>query len=339
MSWIDISYAQTTNIDFVALRNSGVEGVYMKATGSNVDTNGSCYVDSKYRYFLPRVRAAGLRVGHYHFNGYGNPAADARFFVGNIQFQTGDQIGLDCESFDNRSWWGPGSANVFHTIARSAFGIVPDSYMSSSVTKAADWSSTVAMGSKLWVAQYGTNNGAPQGAPDIAHWSTYKMWQFTSLGRLPGYGGYLDVNVTNPSEWASNPSPIVIGDEFDMASLADLQAIVDAAVGKLADDVRRDDRARLFQKTSTGEIVAINWHLPAGTPGRIMYAHDGAGQAARWYDPYEIVGDSPAQAKQMDDFSWETLLRLANGNDSSFSATAPAATELPPEELPAGTAV
>lgn len=201
---IDISYAQTTNINFVQLRNAGVEGVILKATGSNT---GYRYVDSKYRYFLPRARAAGMRIGHYHFNGYGDPAGDARFFWSNIDYQPGDLIALDDEAEGDMPRWGSGQVNAFHDMAKALSGLVPDTYMSSSVTRADNWSGTVARGSGLWVAQYGTNNGSPQGSPNIAYWPNYKLWQYTSLARLPGYPGYLDANISHPTiSWSGGGS-------------------------------------------------------------------------------------------------------------------------------------
>lgn len=208
---IDISYSQTTNIDFVALRAAGVEGVIMKATGSNT---GSRYVDSKYRYFLPRARAAGMKIGHYHFNGYGDATGDADFFCNNILYQPGDLLALDCESEGSMPYWGPDRAAQFNAQVKRHFGIVSDTYMSSSVTRAQNWSGVVAQGSGLWVAQYGTNSGAPQGSPNIAYWPNYKLWQYTSNAVFNGYAGRLDANVTHPStQWAGGGSAPIQEDE------------------------------------------------------------------------------------------------------------------------------
>jgi peptidoglycan hydrolase-like protein with peptidoglycan-binding domain len=52
----------------------------------------------------------------------------------------------------------------------------------------------VALGLDLWVAQYGSNNGQPQGSPSTGAWSTARLWQYTSNGQLPGYGGRLDLS-------------------------------------------------------------------------------------------------------------------------------------------------
>ena len=213
---IDISYSQSTNIDFVALRASGVDTVIMKAGGSNT---GSQYVDSKYRWFEPRARAAGMRIGHYWFNGFGDPISDADFFVNNLyDFRAGDLLALDCESEGSMPYWTPAKANPFRDRVRQRTNTICDVYMSSSVTKAQNWSSTAA-GSGLWVAQYGTNSGAPQGSPNISYWSTYKLWQYTSNATFGGYAGRLDANIVNETQWASGSStPIkpITDNEEDM---------------------------------------------------------------------------------------------------------------------------
>lgn len=215
MVCIDISYSQSTAIDFVALRAAGVDTVIMKAGGSNT---GSQYVDSKYRWFEPRARAAGMRIGHYWFNGFGAPISDAIFFVNNLyDYRPGDLLALDCESEGSMPYWGPSKANPFRDQVQAMTGAQCDVYMSSSVTHAQNWSSTVPK-SGLWVAQYGTNNGAPQGSPNISYWSTYKLWQYTSNAVISGYPGRLDANIVNESQWASNlpPKPIIENEEEDM---------------------------------------------------------------------------------------------------------------------------
>ena len=42
----------------------------------------------------------------------------------------------------------------------------------------------------VWIPRYGTNNGKPQTKPAYP----CDIWQYTSVGRLPGYSGNLDLN-------------------------------------------------------------------------------------------------------------------------------------------------
>lgn len=47
----------------------------------------------------------------------------------------------------------------------------------------------------LWIAAYGRDDGAehPE-AVALDRWDAYALWQFTSKGHMPGYGGEVDVN-------------------------------------------------------------------------------------------------------------------------------------------------
>jgi len=312
---IDISYSQSTSIDFVALRASGVDTVIMKAGGSNT---GSRYVDSKYRWFEPRARAAGMRIGHYWFNGYGDPVGDADFFVNNLyDYRPGDLLALDCESEGSMSYWGPDKSNAFNQRVHQRIGVISDVYMSSSVTRAQNWSGVVASGSALWVAQYGSNSGAPQGSPNIAYWPTFKLWQYTSNAVFRGYPGRLDANIVNEAIWGPGGPT---GDEFDMATLADLQNIVSAEVAKAISAERRESRSRLYRNTGTGELVAINWDVDANSTNRILYIKEDQ-QARNLASMYQVIGDSPEQALPVAVQNWQTLLNLANGTDGVYSAS------------------
>jgi hypothetical protein len=284
----------------------------MKAGGSNT---GSRYVDSKYRYFEPRARAAGMRIGHYWFNGFGDAVGDADFFVNNLyDYRVGDLLALDCESEGSMPYWGPDKSNTFNQRVKQRIGVISDVYMSSSVTRAQNWSGVVASGSHLWVAQYGSNSGAPQGSPNIAYWPTYKLWQYTSNAVFPGYGGRLDANIVNETIWV-NPTT---GDEFDMATLADLQNIVSAEVAKAISAERRESRTRLYRNSGTGEYIAINWDVDANATNRILYIKNEQ-QARNLASMYQVIGDSPENALPVNPGNWQTLINLANGSDSVYS--------------------
>ena len=74
--------------------------------------------------------------------------------------------------------------------------------MSESVVNSYDWSSVANADYGLWVAKYRDNNPdynynmANAGSrPKVKWWKFYCMWQWTSTGRLDGYGHNLDCNV------------------------------------------------------------------------------------------------------------------------------------------------
>jgi peptidoglycan hydrolase-like protein with peptidoglycan-binding domain len=170
------------NPDFVGYRNSyGFQGVIHKAGGSNAGR----YTDSQYRTNAPRVRAAGLPLGHYWFNGNGDPVTDADYFVGNLAaFVTGDLLVLDIEN-ESYAHWNPTQALAFGNRVFQRTGQKVAMYMSASVTREGGWNAVAAAGHPLWVASYGSNNGqVPSGLPNIGGWADWEGWQYTSL--FPG---------------------------------------------------------------------------------------------------------------------------------------------------------
>lgn len=192
MQGIDISQWQG-DINFRVMRSAAIEYVIVKAGGSNSGT----YTDRKYNSFVDAARAAGMCIGHYWFNGLGDPTADANYFVNNLRnYAPGDVLVLDVESEGSMPHWGANRVLAFLTQVKARLGVVPVVYMSSSVTWAEDWSVVVAFGSKLWVAQYGMNDGVPGSVPSVGYWPDWTIWQFTSLGRRSGYSGNLDVNTS-----------------------------------------------------------------------------------------------------------------------------------------------
>jgi len=149
------------------------------------------------------------------------------------------------------------------------------------------------------------------------------LYQYTSSGRLPGYGGALDLNIFygTADDWrrmaadpaAPDPDPFSEDDEMiSPEAQAFITNAINAAVDKLSDNIRRDSRHRLFKNAETGEVIAVKF-----APG-VLYANDGDGQAVSWYQSYELVGDSPAQAHVVPANQWKTLLDLAAGTDSAY---------------------
>lgn len=168
------------NPDFAAYKRAGASGVIHKAGGSNVGR----YVDSQYRTNAPRIRAAGLALGHYWFNGEGNEVEDADFFVSNLTaYEHGDLLALDIEGERGTVGvpWAPARALRFLSRVLARTGVKAHVYMSSSVTKQPGWDAVAKAGFPLWVAQYGSNNGRPGNLPTIGGWSDWSGWQYTSL--------------------------------------------------------------------------------------------------------------------------------------------------------------
>lgn len=186
---IDISHWQK-GIDLGAI---DVDFVICKAT------EGNGYTDEMCDTFYQKAKSLGKKLGVYHFArpDLGNTAeAEADWFIKEtLGYHKEAMLVLDWESGDltNVAW-----AKAWLDRVYSKTGVKPVIYMSASVMHSADWSSVVKADYGLWVANYGTNNGTAQEAVfdryPLKYWSFYALWQYTSVGRLNGYNGNLDLN-------------------------------------------------------------------------------------------------------------------------------------------------
>jgi lysozyme len=78
MKGIDVS-SNNGNVDFQAVKNSGVSVVYIKAT------EGITYTDPNLTDNYNKSKAAGLNVGFYHFLRANNPIDEAKHFLNAVQ--------------------------------------------------------------------------------------------------------------------------------------------------------------------------------------------------------------------------------------------------------------
>jgi LysM repeat protein len=192
LSGVDISRWQG-NIDI----SGAGDFVIVKAGGSDI---GYAYSDPKYSANAAKVRASGKLLGHYWYNGYGSGASDADYFVSHLQnYQSGDPLVFDAEG----SFISPSKTYAFLARVRELLGDDANIYvyMSSSVTRSYNWSAIVELGAKLWVANYGSNNGSYNYSPTIKYWSDWSIHQYTSVGRISSYSGNIDRNVATATAW------------------------------------------------------------------------------------------------------------------------------------------
>lgn len=182
------------NIDFGAVRESmGATGVFLKAT------EGLTFDDPKWPSFRSAANAAGLRVGAYHFarpdlHPY-DPDDEADHFcriVGSIGRRDLRPV-LDFEhtatinGAQMTAW-----ARLFNQRVKKNLGVLPIFYSYPSFIS--DMRPSTPIGAGLWLASYGSNDGAdhPYGVP--APWHKAIAHQFSSNGRLAGHSGSVDVS-------------------------------------------------------------------------------------------------------------------------------------------------
>ena len=186
---IDISHHQR-GIDLGAI---DVDFVICKAT------EGNGYTDEMCDTFYQKAKSLGKKLGVYHFArpDLGNsPEAEADWFVKEtLGYHKEAMLILDWESGNLKDTvW----ARKWLDRVYSKTGVRPVIYMSASVMRSADWGDVVAGDYGLWVANYGSNNGTAQeevfNRYPLKYWNFYALWQYTSVGRLNGYNGNLDLN-------------------------------------------------------------------------------------------------------------------------------------------------
>ena len=164
-------------------------------------TEGIGYVDKSCDGFIQQAKRLGKKLGFYHFARPRNDAVrEAQYFYNNTKNYFGEAIPiLDWEA-ENKSdvAWAKRWLDEVYRLS----GVKPVIYMSESVANAYNWSSVANADYGLWVAKYRDNNPdynynmANAGShPNVKWWKFYCMWQWTSSGRLNGYGGNLDCNV------------------------------------------------------------------------------------------------------------------------------------------------
>lgn len=192
MQGIDVSSWQT-GIDTYSIN---ADFVICKATEGTTYVNPDC--DRAYQ----GAKSSGKKIGVYHYASGGDPVAEAKFFVDNVSGYVGESIlVLDYEGYASTTgtWWAEAWLDTVYNLT----GVRPLIYMSNSVVNRYDWSNVRSKNYGLWNAGYYdgyiTKYGYVSDPPligNLGSWSDcVAMYQYTSSGRLPGWGGNLDFNI------------------------------------------------------------------------------------------------------------------------------------------------
>lgn len=177
---IDVSN-NNGHVDFAAVHKAGYRFAFLKAS------EGTTFVDSYFASNAKAAKAAGLRVGAYHFLDASPAAAQAKHFAARIHaagLKPGDLLPVaDVEKTGVTT----GQAVAFIDAVHRELGVKPLIYTSPGFAR---WPST--FGCRLWVAHYGVSH--PTIPPP---WTAYAAWQHSQSGHVPGVSGACDLNVTN----------------------------------------------------------------------------------------------------------------------------------------------
>lgn len=180
----DVSHHQGP-VDWPRVAGAGHRFAFCKAT------EGTGFVDSRFRSNWPAMRSAGLVRGAYHFlRTETDPRAQARHFLSVVGDLTGSLAALDVERSASGSNPTADQARAFKHEFEARTGGHP------LVIYTGRWYWQGVLGNPhgadlgpLWHSAYSTSPGALYGG-----WDRYAFWQHTSSGSCPGVGGPCDLN-------------------------------------------------------------------------------------------------------------------------------------------------
>jgi GH25 family lysozyme M1 (1,4-beta-N-acetylmuramidase) len=198
MKGIDISSYQPS-VDFEKVKAAGIEVVYIKAT------EGTSYTNPYLRTHAVAAKAAGLKVGFYHFMSpktAANAVEQAKYFINTI----GD-LAYDCKLAQDLEKTGDLAKAILNSVAKAFLdevktltGTTPVLYSYTSFIKSYLTSSLT--GYPLWIADYRSGSPGTNGV-----WADWIGWQYSSSGVVAGITGNVDLNVFE--------SEILINDDSD----------------------------------------------------------------------------------------------------------------------------
>lgn len=166
-------------------------------------TQGLSYINPDFERAYKQAKSNGKLLGIYHYANGASAVKEADFFIKVIGNRIREAIlVLDWEGAQNPQF-GKSDASYVKAFCDRVYdetGVRPLVYMSKSVCRAHDWTA-VAKNYALWVAQYANNNQTGyQSHPwtdsrSYGAWDAPVIFQYSSKGRLNGWGGNLDLDI------------------------------------------------------------------------------------------------------------------------------------------------
>lgn len=183
---IDISEFQG-EIDFEEVRRSGIEAVYIRAGAGE-------YTDEYFAENYERAKAAGLKIGFYHYvtaRSVEEGRRQARFFASLAAGREPDmRLAMDFEYF------GSLSVSQINAISEAYLDELTaltkrEAVIYSDLSNARNiFSRALAEKYPLWAAQYGADEPSANGK-----WREWVGFQYTDEGRVGGIYGNVDRNI------------------------------------------------------------------------------------------------------------------------------------------------
>lgn len=173
-------------------------------------TQGTGYVNPDCDRAYQQAKRAGKLRGTYHYVGGGNAVAEADYYVNTIKGYLRDGLlAIDWEAEQNSAW---GNEAYLEQLVRRVIertGVKPLIY-----SMASRYAQVAAVAKKLdcglWIAEYADMNPTGyQAHPWREGAYACAIRQYTSTGRLNGWGGNLDLNIAymTREQWAKYVNP------------------------------------------------------------------------------------------------------------------------------------
>lgn len=156
-------------------------------------TQGTSYTSPDCARQVELTRSSGKLFGVYHYVAGGNAQAEADFFVDSVKnWIKHGTLCVDWEDAQNTAW---GDLSYLDAVCRRIFertGVIPLIYCSQAFYP---WDTAKNLNAGKWVAQYANDDTTGyQDAPWNEGSYACAMRQYSSHGRLDGYGGNLDLD-------------------------------------------------------------------------------------------------------------------------------------------------
>lgn len=196
---IDISSWQR-NVDFSAVKNSGINIVYIKSS------EGRSYINPFFESSYSNAKANGLKVGFYHYvtaRTTQQAISEANFFARVVSGKEADcKLAMDFENFGNLS------INQINEISKIFLETLENVTNSEAIIYSNAYSARTIFSQELtkyplWVANYGVSAPGSNGK-----WETWVGWQYTSTGTVNGVSGYVDRNQFTDGVFLSSTNPL-----------------------------------------------------------------------------------------------------------------------------------
>jgi GH25 family lysozyme M1 (1,4-beta-N-acetylmuramidase) len=248
---IDVSRHQGA-VDFGAVKRAGYDFAIIKAT----ESTSYSYV-GWYREHAPKVEAAGLVLGAYHFlRGDRDPAKQARYFVSTVGSFRNRIAVVDVETAANGTK--PTGSQV-RAFAAEFRRLVPGHVL---VIYTGRWYWRDTIGNPtgadigpLWHSEYETSQAEVNDGPEAdsyGGWTACTLWQWTSSGSCPGVAGRCDLNILRRGTLADLTGST---QEDDMPLTKADKGIIKEAVAEQLDAEAR----RVFGITSYDQVLELTY--------------------------------------------------------------------------------